>query len=1262
MADCTQNLDPLKLVREGTSQGQRLPEALKAFYAQVDEHEPADWMVFAKRYAEYVCFFDINKQVVGDWRPFFENDPLAILALAAVQKIDVYKSNLSQYFKFLLTKKITDSDSGELRSATDDELKTNFGHLFNAIGTLAWQLEQLKEVLPEEITLKSILKNTIRSQLAPAFARLIGYYKAAEPEGHLIIVSSDNYGWDIFGAEIGPFPLLYKKNFSLDWFPQADSTTWAEFHDLINPDDSIFGGGLLDSVSEKLNYAAAHNLFSGVFDQFVKAYARTVAEAKKNLENTFTDNAAYEGKADHKPHYTLFLAFLRLLEYARDHINGLTTKHLDFYYEKVLQLKEKLAEPNYAHLIFQLAKHNESHQLKAGIAFKAGKDSEGKDVVYELDQDFEPNIARVAELRSVYHTLSETAPALYAFPVANSDNGRGAELTSPDKQWHPFLGKTEPENLAQVGFAISSHYLLLSEGDRKIRLTLNFINTERFSRLTDISEAFDFFLSGEKGWITPAKIGLSVSSNRSQLQILLELDGSQPPVVPLQTKIHGEGLPEGLPALRAVLKQDVEARLVNLQNLQLDPASCELAVAVGYKEFNDVKPSDDRTGLKNLSLYNQFGEVNPSQPFQPFGPSPMTGDYLIIGCDEVFQKKNARFQFTVVWKGLPDWRGDIDLDWVNEFFPNVSLTLLKNGIWNLKKPDQPDVQVFFATRPDIYFPSQKMHLPDDGASEIHFDHLPYTLDRRNGFLRMTLLADFGHKLYQPTLTKYLMRVARNPSFVDEDRGKLRDEVYKKVGDKYVPKNKYKFTEEFIEHFSKARPIEPYTPVIESLTLSYIASVKLGEEKTRMYWLTPFGYKAADLSKPTISLLPEYSFEGEVYLGVKDLKPPQNLSLLFQMAEGSSNPTVKKPEAHVQWSYLRDNEWVDFKETELSDATGQLTRSGIIRYSIPNDATKDDTLFLPTGCCWLRGAVKERPDAVSKIITITAQAARVTFKDQKNAPDFLSAQLPAGTITKLVVPDAAVKKIEQPYPTFGGRPKEAEEAYYTRVSERLRHKKRAISAWDYERLILEEFPHIHKAKCLNHTRFEPDDKGGSHTYNELAAGHVTIITIPNLRNNNAIDPLKPYTNLGDLDLIKKFLEKHVSCFVKLHVRNPIFEVVRVAFRVKFLPGKDKAFHTQILQQELARFLSPWAFDEGKDVTFGGKIYKSSLIDFVEEQSYVDYVTDFQLYQPKNNRDGNDLEEAEASTAISILVSAAAEKHSVEAISESETAVQDVKCKC
>src|SRR4029077_10948625 len=107
------------------------------------------------------------------------------------------------------------------------------------------------------------------------------------------------------------------------------------------------------------------------------------------------------------------------------------------------------------------------------------------------------------------------------------------------------------------------------------------------------------------------------------------------------------------------------------------------------------------------------------------------------------------------------------------------------------------------------------------------------------------------------------------------------------------------------------------------------------------------------------------------------------------------------------------------------------------------------------------------------------------------------------------------------------------------SERLRHKNRAICLWDYERLILEAFPQIYKVKCLNHTCFEPSESGTG-IYRELAPGHVTIVTIPNVRVQNLRDPLKPFTSLGLLDEIKGFLEESTSCFAQLHVKNPQFE--------------------------------------------------------------------------------------------------------------------------
>jgi len=65
-------------------------------------------------------------------------------------------------------------------------------------------------------------------------------------------------------------------------------------------------------------------------------------------------------------------------------------------------------------------------------------------------------------------------------------------------------------------------------------------------------------------------------------------------------------------------------------------------------------------------------------------------------------------------------------------------------------------------------------------------------------------------------------------------------------------------------------------------------------------------------------------------------------------------------------------------------------------------------------------------------------------------------------------------------------------------------------------------------------------------------------------------------------------------------------------VGLMPGYDGNFYGRLLNEELKRFLSPWAFEEGRDIVFGGKIFKSSILSFVEQREYVDYVTNFKLY--------------------------------------------------
>ena len=92
------------------------------------------------------------------------------------------------------------------------------------------------------------------------------------------------------------------------------------------------------------------------------------------------------------------------------------------------------------------------------------------------------------------------------------------------------------------------------------------------------------------------------------------------------------------------------------------------------------------------------------------------------------------------------------------------------------------------------------------------------------------------------------------------------------------------------------------------------------------------------------------------------------------------------------------------------------------------------------------------------------------------------------------PDAAVKGIDQPFPTFGGRPVETQPWRSPPGSASGSATRTGRSLWDYEHLILEAFPGIYQARCLNHTQYEPSATGTG-IYRELAPGHVTVVTIP-----------------------------------------------------------------------------------------------------------------------------------------------------------------------
>ena len=103
-----------------------------------------------------------------------------------------------------------------------------------------------------------------------------------------------------------------------------------------------------------------------------------------------------------RPHFVLFLTFLKLLGHTRAELDALPRRHLDFYYRQVLHLRPKAAVPDRVNLLIDLADGVDQLRLDAGTLASAGPDSLGQERFYATDRDVVVSRAQVAQLSSVH--------------------------------------------------------------------------------------------------------------------------------------------------------------------------------------------------------------------------------------------------------------------------------------------------------------------------------------------------------------------------------------------------------------------------------------------------------------------------------------------------------------------------------------------------------------------------------------------------------------------------------------------------------------------------------------------------------------------------------------------------------------------------------------------------------------------------------------------------------------------------------------------
>jgi hypothetical protein len=913
------------------------------------------------------------------------------------------------------------------------------------------------------------------------------------------------------------------------------------------------------------------NFFIGADDYTIP---RRESVEYKSMKKQVTDLISqFEKDSNLTPHLTLFVCFIKLLDFSKKAFNNLTKRHLDFYYNEILQIQKQDAQSDKAYVIFELAKKAMQEKIPEGTLLDAKKDLNGKKLVFKTNKELIANQAKVVEFKSFLNDTGKRE--LKMARAANTLDGLSEKLPKESNYWWPFGYNSDEVNSnrsiykelenAKLGFSIASSLFNLKEGERTINITINFQNTFT-QKLQDISNAdvesnLKLYLSGEKAWLSDVPLTCIKNDATKSIVLSFKLTKDFPAIVNYNKEILLENFQTNLPIIRFIIDG---AKHYNVYEAFAENDVKNIGIAV------DVK------GVKSVQIENDNSSLNSEKPYYPFTSQPAKGSNFYIKYPEMFSKKWTTANVTINWKNTPNS--------IKDLYNAYTLT-----------PNQDITKTTFDAVGNVSIVTADSYFTANAALLEKEEWSPKTS---------------GIELFKKTGTKYQAQfsVSNNTASVTCESVRLTlnqsalQDIYPKLYTLALTSTK---TDILI-------PNEPYIPFAEDIELNYTAQEDAyfylsadtkgnisKSNNVQLYHEDAFGQYEKHFE--TKNIVPVHQKGGELYIGL-NATPDETISLLIQTVEGSENALVEtfQENENIEWSVLSDNSWMDLSDYILTNESKKFLESGILKFRIPKEINTKNTRF-PNNLIWIRAKMNRSYDAVCKIQGIYAQAVLATFQNQNNELSHLNNGLGAESIAKLITRIPQVKSITQPYNSFDGKYQETDAEFYRRVSERLRHKNRTITSWDYEQIILQEFPNVFKVKCLNHT---------SET-SFMAPGHVTLIVVPNTKNKNAFDVYQPRVSRASLNKIQNYVNELNTMHVKAQVINPNYKEAKVRTKVKFYDQYDHVFYSKQLDEDIKKFISPWAFADAKEVVFDVKLNVNQLVNYLEQLYYVDYIDDLKI---------------------------------------------------
>ncbi|MEL6536670.1 MAG: hypothetical protein AAFQ98_14725 [Bacteroidota bacterium] len=659
--------------------------------------------------------------------------------------------------------------------------------------------------------------------------------------------------------------------------------------------------------------------------------------------------------------------------------------------------------------------------------------------------------------------------------------------------------------------------------------------------------------------------GLFSNPDHLTLSFTLTHSPQDPPLSPFNAEVHTGNFASSWPILQFAIKPEATGVYCWLRGFSLQQVHLEQEVQ----------------RLQEVVFSNSEGEIDPSQPFPPFGADPLAGNAFLLDAPEFWIKPIREINLAWDWRSLPESFSNYYAAY-NRHLPdshtyhNEAFTATPAWHTGAGYAEQTNAQKVLFTEEEqaLHSSAQCTFRPPnpENTPDLPEEPVPY--------FRWQLARDFGQTDW-PAVTEAVAKANMEASLTESHKSMM-DQTLKLV--QQVWESTHPEAEESetqpeddpdgqpptlpvfpgVPDLPKPDPLPlepqpqaPYVPMAEKVSVGYRSTqtwdLTQPQADIQCYHLGPWTEQPWPEEIPT--WLPPFAHPEYVYLGAQPFAAGDRVSVLAQVHHELSNWDAHSQviPLHLEY-YATCHAWKRLAVSE--DYTLGLLTSGIFVFETPEDLAAGCPDFPP-----VEGEDKVPVGYLRWLLPTHLPQLRIEYVHTQaiEVVDTLPGlpSLAAGTIQVPVKEWAELESIHQPIPSKPGKAPASALQYWQQAANRLQHKQRAGRLQDLEALALEAFPELYMARAI------PQPQGGG----------VSLV----VANQTTLSSRSPWVPRVPGLLLKQLYEYLLPLLppgVSLQVTHPAWEYLDVEGYVEWEKGTQEAGALAQIRQQLRQYLAPW----------------------------------------------------------------------------------------